>query len=120
MKNFKHLTKSDRAEIFEQALDQACPSRVVDRVVENHDWNSNPRMYTKQIAGWAKNNVVLECWNQWLAYEEAVTRGLYPGTKGHEVLGEMTRLEQAEMFHAYFTGYLKGIRESIEEDQEDE
>jgi len=120
MENFKHLTKSDRLEIFEQALDQARPSRVIDRVVENHDWNSNPRRYTKQITGWAKNNILLSCWNEFLAYNEAVHKGFYPGDKGHEGFCCMSRLELVEHFHSYLGGWLDGARETIEEDQEDE
>ena len=119
MENFKDLTKTGRLQVFEQALDETMPSRVISRVVKNHDWNSNPKMYTKQLTGWAKKNLLLECWNQFLAYNEAIHRGFYPGDKGYEGIAQMTRLEIVEMFHDYLGGWLEGIK-LVEGEEEDE
>ena len=120
MKNFTLLTSEVKKNLREEALDKANPSRVIDRVVRNHDWNTNPKRYTKQVTGWAKNNLLLDCWNQWLAYMEAIEKGFDPTAKGYESLGDMTRIEQVENFHAYLGGYLEGLRLAIEEDEGDE
>ena len=95
-----------------------------DEFLEQHDYGVEPLRMSKMSTGWAKNNMLLDVWNQWLAWEEkqAEKVGPYAEGQGWRHLGEMKRYEQLNNFSCYLTGYCGSMmeffakEEKIEED----
>ena len=94
-------------------------SITIDQFIDEHDYGTKPLHMTKSVTGWTKNNLLLDAWNQWLAWEEKAAEkvGPYAEGQGWRSLGEYRRYEQLLAFKAYFDGYCEGMEKSLEEER---
>ena len=97
-------------------------SLTFDEFHSQHDFLEEPLRMSKVMTGWAKNNMLAEAWNQWLAWEEkhAEKVGPYAEGQGWRHLGKMKRFEQLIAFSHYLSGYCEGIEELIAEEEKKE
>ena len=77
-----------------------------DQFLEFWDFNSEPSRQAKVIGAWSRENILLEAWNQFLAFNEAESEFVFGMNAANGVLADATRLELVEMFHAYLEGWL--------------
>jgi hypothetical protein len=87
-----------------------------EEFLKTWDFNSNPSKYAKQVTGWAKKNILLDIWYQWVAYEEANGERVF-GLPVSETLANMTRIDQVTAFADYLKSYLESVNKKLEEEE---
>jgi len=84
--------------------------------LEDYGFDAQPSRWAKQISGWTKNNLLLDAWNQYIAFEEAMGEQVW-GMTASDTIGEVTRLDLLKRFVPYLQGYVEGIEECLSNDE---
>jgi hypothetical protein len=79
---------------------------TMQKLVESHDFNSNPSRSAKYVTSYSKNKILLDIWNQFVAYEEAIAEQVF-GVNAPEYFGEMESFDMVNIFSDYLKGYLE-------------
>ena len=95
---------------------------TVSEFMEQHDYSKEPTRNAKVSAAWARKNMLLDIWNQWLAWEEGVAEkvGPYAEGQGWRCLAEQRRYEQVYNFSQYLESYAKEMKKDMDEYVEEE
>lgn len=105
---YENQYKAKKAQ-FEGNLKQYI-DEVNDEFNEQWSFTDEPSHYAKTITAWSKKHILLECWNQFVAWEEGFSEYAF-GRNAGESLGQRTRIEIVRNFHDYLGGYLEGLEE---------
>ena len=119
--NQTNMKKEELIEMFNKSVEKEAAeySRMHEAFLNHHDFNANPSHMAKTVTAWARKEILLHTWNQFVACEEACAEfmGMQPKGEGWRELAAMRRIDQVEMFRHYFNAALDAMLEDMQEDE---
>ena len=89
-----------------------------EQLLETHDFNAKPSRSAKYFTSYAKNHILLEIWDQFIASDEAYAEQVC-GVYASDWFGEMRRIDIVKNFAAYLEGYVSTFDEPCESCKEE-
>tara|TARA_R110000772_G_scaffold47512_1_gene108585 strand:+ start:698 stop:1081 length:384 start_codon:yes stop_codon:yes gene_type:complete len=120
MSKLHTITKEQQEAIFLQDYQNEGSEIIFNqrnaKFIANWDFNSEPSAYAKKVTSWARKNILLDMWNQWVAFEEANGEQVF-GLPVSETLAKMSRIDQVTQFSSYMNGLLAEVNNKSVDDE---
>ena len=93
-----------------------------NQFVKHHDWSSEPTHMAKSMSAWARKNILLDAWNQYIHSLEAEAEfmGDEPKGKGWRAIGNMRRIDLVDSFRYYFNHWLDEMLKEFNDTDDEE
>ena len=112
MSKLHTITKEQQEVIFKQDYQNEGSDIIFNQrsasFIAKWDFNSKPSAYANKVTSWARKNILLDMWNQWVAFEEANGEQVF-GLPVSETLAKMSRIDQINSFASYMNGLLEEV-----------
>lgn len=110
----------DNNKWVDRVLEDALIEGKTEHFLQNYDFNGNPsRDIVERDEVIIAKQIMEECWNEWLAYEENMTQAVFDESF-HGVINDIPPSRLLEIFQHYFQGWLEGYHSSEESENQQE